>query len=94
MHKETKSMTEMELKLMLLRYNLLSKEKAIAAYMCEHTDAKECIRHGNEWSDYTIDMVWMRDDLRKCGYRFAFIDYKTTGKVQYEVYKIAPIDNN
>ena len=87
-------MTEMELKLVLARYNMLSKERAIAAYRCEHTDADECIRHGNEWSDCTIDMVWMRDDLRKCGYRFAFIDYKTTGKVKYEVYKIVPIDKN
>lgn len=86
-------MSEMELKLMLLRYNLLSKEKAIAAYRSEHTDGKECIRHGNEWTDCTIDMVWMRDDLRKCGYRFAFIGYKTTGKVKYEVYEIAPMDD-
>ena len=84
-------MTEIELKLMLLRYNLLSKEKAIAAYMCEHTDAGKSSYYDNEWTDCTIDMVWMRDDLRKCGYRFAFIGYKTTGKVKYEVYKIAPM---
>lgn len=84
-------MTEMELKLMLARYNMLSKERAIAAYRCEHTDGDECIHHEDEWSDYTIDMVWMRDDLRKCDYRFAFIGYKTTGKVQYEVYKIVPL---
>lgn len=81
----------MELKLMLARYNMLSKERAIAAYRCEHTDGDECIHHEDGWSDYTIDMVWMRDDLRKCGYRFAFIGYKTTGKVQYEVYKIVPL---
>ena len=93
-YKETGNMTEAEMKLTLLLYNMLSKERAVAAYRCEHTDADECIRHGNEWSDYTIDMVWMRDDLRKCGYRFAFVDYKTTGKVQYEVYKIVPIDKN
>ena len=86
-------MTEIELKLMLLRYNVLSKERATAAYMCEHTDAGEYKHYENAWSDYTIDMVWMRDDLRKCGYRFAFIGYKTTGKVQYEVYKIVPMDD-
>lgn len=87
-------MTEMELKLMLLRYNVLSKERATAAYMCEHTDAGKSSYYDNEWSDCTIDMVWMRDDLRKHGYRFAFTGYKTTGKIKYEVYEIVPIDKN
>ena len=86
-------MTEMELKLTLLLYNMLSKEKAEAAYMCEHTNAGEYKHYENAWSDCTIEMVWMRDDLRKLGYRFAFTGYKTTGKVKHEVYKIAPADN-
>ena len=86
-------MTGMELKLVLLRYNMLSKEKAVAAYMCQHTDGSECIHYGDKSSECTIEMRKMEDDLHKDGYRFAFIDYKTVGKVKYEVYKIAPANN-
>ncbi len=86
-------MTEMELKLMFLRYNMLSKEKAIAAYMCQHTDADECIHYGDKLSECTIEMRKMEDDLRKDEYRFVCTDYKTVGKVKYEVYKIAPANN-
>lgn len=84
-------MTEMELKLMLARYNMLAKKEAIAAYMCQHTDADECIHYGSEFSECTIEMRKMKDDLRKYGYRFAYADSKIAGKVQYAVYRIVAI---
>ena len=84
-------MTEMELKLMLARYNMLAKKEAIAAYMCQHTDADECIHYGSEFSECTIEMRKMKDDLRKYGYNFAYTDSKTAGKVQYAVYRIVAI---
>ena len=86
-------MTEMELRLMFLRYNMLSKEKAVAAYMCQHTDADECIHYGDKLSECTIEMRRMEDDLRKDEYRFVCTDYKTVGKVQHEEYKIVPMSN-
>ena len=84
-------MTETELELILLRYNMLAKKRATAAYMCTHTDADECVHYGDKWSECTIEMRKMKDDLRKHGYEFAYTDSKTAGKVQYAVYRIVAI---
>ncbi len=84
-------MTEIEMKLLLTRYNKLSRERAIAAYMCEHTDGDECIHHGDEWSDYTIEMRKMKDDLRKDGYKFVCTNIKAVGEEYYSIYEIAAI---
>ena len=84
-------MTEAEMKLALLRYNMLSKKKATAAYMCKHTDTDKSILYGDEWSECTIEMRKMKDDLRKHGYEFAYTDSRTAGEVQYAVYKIVAI---
>ena len=84
-------MTELEMKLILLRYNMLSKERAIAAYRCEHTDGDECIHYGDEWSECTIEMRKMKDDLRKDGYKFVCTNIKAIGEEYYSIYKIAAI---
>ena len=84
-------MTELEMELALLRYNMLTKKEAIAAYMCQHTDADECIHYGSEFSECTIETRKMKDDLRKYGYNFAYAGSKTAGKVQYAVYRIVAI---
>lgn len=84
-------MTEAEMKLALLRYNLLSKERADAAYMWTLTG--ESVRYESKWSMCVDEMSKMRDELRECGYEFASIGSKVVGKVQHEEYKIVPMSN-
>ena len=84
-------MTETEMKLALLRYNLLSKERADAAYMWTLTGESVC--YEPKWSMCVDEMSKMRDELRKCGYEFASIGSKVVGKVQHEEYKIVPMSN-
>ena len=84
-------MAEAELKLMLLRYNMLSKERAKASYKCMYADNHASCR--DECSEYINEMVRMRDDLREDGYEFAFADYKTAGKIYYKVYEIIPVSS-
>ena len=84
-------MTETEMKLALLRYNLLSKERAEAAYMWTLTGESVC--YESKWSMCVDEMSKMRDELRKCGYEFASIGSKVVGKVQHEEYKIVPMSN-
>ena len=84
-------MTEIELKLALLRYNMLSKERADAAYMWRH--AGESVCYESKWSMCVDEMSKIKADLRECGYEFASIGYKVVGKVQHEEYKIVPISN-
>ena len=84
-------MSELELKLMLLRYNMLSKKKAEAVHRCRN--AGEYTSYGDEWEVYISRMMKMERDLRKDGYEFAFTSIKTAGEVWYSVYKLVPIDN-
>ena len=84
-------MTEIEMKLALLRYNKLSEERADAAYMWRH--AGESVCYESKWSICRDEMSKMRDELRECGYEFASTGYKKVGKVQHEVYKIVPVNN-
>ena len=86
-------MTEMELKLMFLRYNMLSKEKAIAAYMCQHTDADECMHYRDKSSECTIEMRKMEEDLRKYGCEFVRTSSKAAGESRYNVYTLVPTNN-
>ena len=81
----------MELKLMLAIYNMLSKERATAAHMCKHTDADECIHYGDEWSECTIEMRKMKDDLRKDGYKFVCTNIKAVGEEYCSIYEIVAI---
>ena len=83
-------MTETEMKLALLLYNMLSKERADAAYMSAHTSE---YAYDDEQLKCIAKMKKIRDDLRECGYEFASIGYKVVGKVQHEEYKIVPISN-
>lgn len=77
-------MTEAELKLALLRYNMLSKKRAEATYMSAHTGDNS---YNDEWSECVAEMKKIRDDLRECGYNFAI-----AGKIQYNMYEIVPIN--
>ena len=84
-------MTEAEIKLALLRYNMLSKEKADAAYMWGH--AGESVCYESKWSICKDEMSKIRDELRECGYEFDNAGCKAEGKVQYNVYTIVPVSN-
>ncbi len=84
-------MIEAETKLALLRYNLLSKERAVAAYMWGH--AGESVCDEAKWSKCVDEMSKMRDELWSRGYKFDSTGYKKVGKAQYEVYKIVPVSN-
>lgn len=84
-------MTEIELKLLLLRYNNLSKERAKAAYMWRCTGESVC--YESKWSMCVDEMSKIKADLRECGYEFASIGYKVVDKVQHEEYKVVPISN-
>ena len=84
-------MTETELKLALLRYNMLSKERADAAYMWRH--AGESVCDEAKWSKCVDEMSEMRDELRSYGYEFDNAGCKVVGNVQYNVYTIVPVSN-
>ena len=85
-------MTEMELKLMLARYNMLSKERAEAAYMWSLTGKSEYERA--RWSEYVGEMVEISNELRNYGYELVCTGTKATSKTQYRVYKIIHVHSN
>ena len=80
-------MTEIVLKLMLLRYNMLSKEKAAATSKCMHTGEDD------EWTECVDEMMKMGDDLRKYGCEFVRTSSKAAGETRYGVYKIVLTNN-
>lgn len=84
-------MSEIELKLLLLRYNILSKKDDTFAYMCMH--ANTIAGHEYEWAECIDEMTEINNELRNHGYKLVYDDYKTEGEVNYSVYKLAPIDN-
>ena len=84
-------MTEAEMKLALLRYNMLSKERADAAYMWGH--AGESVCYESKWSKCMDEMSKMMADLRKNGYEFIFTHFERAGKFQYQVYDIIPVNS-
>ena len=84
-------MTELEMKLLLLRYNMLAKKRAIAAFTWKH--AGENAHDEAEWSECVNEMMKMNDDLHECGYKFAYASSKIEGKFQYNVYKIVPVND-
>ena len=89
-HKGMKSMTEMELKLFLLRYSRLSKRESTAAYMC--LQAGETMYCNAEWSRCVDEMIEISSYLREHEYDLAYADVKTAGEIKYDVYKIVPIE--
>ena len=84
-------MSEIELKLLLLRYNMLSKKDDTFAYMCMH--ANTIAGHEYEWAECIDEMTEINNELRNHGYKLVYGDYKTEGEVSYSVYRLAPIDN-
>ena len=84
-------MTEIEMKLLLTRYNKLSEERSEAAYMWGH--AGESVCGEARWSKCVDEMSKMRDELWSHGYTFDSTGYKKVGKAQYEVYKIVPVNS-
>ena len=79
-------MTEAELKLMLLRFNMLSKERAEAVHKWRLSG--ESVHYKDEWLKYTDEMTEMMKDLSKYSRAFAYAGSKTEGEVEYAVYKI------
>ena len=61
-------MTEIEMKLLLTRYNKLSEERAEAAYMWSH--AGESVCYQSKWSMCMDEMEKMMNDLRNDGKEF------------------------
>ena len=84
-------MSEIELKLVLLRYNILSKKDDMFADMCIH--ANTIAGHEHEWAECIDEMTEIKNELRKHGYELAYDDYKTEGKLCYSVYKLVSISN-
>ena len=84
-------MSEIELKLLLLRYNMLSKKDDTFAYMCIH--ANTIAGYEYEWAECIDEMTEINNELRNHGYELVYDDYKTEGELNYSVYKLAPIDN-
>ena len=84
-------MTEIELKLLLARYNILSRERAEAAYMWGRSGKSVC--YERKWSKCVDEMSKMRDDLRKSEYEFTYAGFKVVDKLQYSVYKIVPVNS-
>ena len=58
-----KNITEIELKLLLLRYNMLSKKDDIFAGMCIHDNGIE--GHEYEWADCIAEMTEIKNELRE-----------------------------
>ena len=84
-------MTEIEMKLLLTRYNKLSEERSEAAYMWGH--AGESVYYESKWSKCMDEMSKMMNDLRKDGYKFIFTHFERVGKFQYQVYDIIPVND-
>ena len=80
-------MTEIELKLLLLRYNILSRERAKTAEICSHT------RDYGKWADCIGEMKKMEDDLRRHGYEFVYAGFNIADEIRYSVYKIVLTDD-
>ena len=85
-------MTEMELKLTLLRYNVLSREESAAA--SKYMRAGETADYEDKWFKCINEMAKMEDDLREYGYKFVYNGIKAAGSISYSVYKIVPIDHH
>ena len=84
-------MTDTESKLLLLRYNVLSKERAEAAYMWSLT-GKSAYEKA-KWSECVGEMEKISNELRNYGYELVCTGIKTTSKTQYRVYKIVHVYN-
>lgn len=84
-------MTEIEMKLLLTRYNKLSEERSEAAYMWRRAGESMCYQ--SEWSKCMDEMEKMMNDLRKDGYKFIFTHFERAGKFQYQVYDIISVNS-
>lgn len=84
-------MTETELKLLLLRYNMLSKKDDMFADMCMH--ANTIAGHEYEWAECIDEMIEIKNELRSYGYELVYDAYIREGKLCYSVYKLVPISN-
>lgn len=85
-------MTDIELNLLLLRFNMLSKERAEAAYMWSLT-GKSAYEKA-KWLECVDKMAEVSRELRSYGYELVCTDIKATSKTQYRVYKIVHVHSN
>ncbi len=84
-------MTDTESKLLLLRYNVLSKERAEAAYMWSLT-GKSAYEKA-KWLECVGEMEKISRELLSYGYELVCTGTKATSKTQYRVYKIVHVYN-
>ena len=85
-------MTDIELNLLLLRFNMLSKERAEAAYMWSLT-GKSAYEKA-KWLECVDKMAEVSRELRSYGYELVCTGIKATSKTQYRVYKIVHVHSN
>lgn len=85
-------MSEIELKLLLLRYNTLSKERVEAACMWSLTGRSEYEKA--RWLECVGEMEKISNELHSYGYGLVCTGTKTTSKTQYRVYKIVHVRSN
>ena len=76
-------MTDIELNLLLLRFNMLSKERAEASYKWRLTGIRD-----SKWPEYEDEAREMMKELSKYSYAFAYAGSKKAGEVEYAVYKL------
>lgn len=76
-------MTNIDLNLLLLRFNMLSKEKAEASYKWRLTGIRD-----SKWSEYEDEAREMMKELSEYGYAFTYVGSKKAGEVKYSVYKL------
>ncbi len=76
-------MTGSELELALLRYNMLSKERAEASYKWRLTGIRD-----SKWSEYEDEARETMKELSKYSYAFAYAGSKKAGEVEYAIYKL------
>lgn len=84
-------MTEIELKLILLRYNMLSKKRAIAASTWRLTG--ENAHDEAEWAECIGEMREIKNELRNHGYKLTCAGSRVADRLVYEIYKIVPVSN-
>ena len=82
-------MTEIEMKLLLTRYNKLSQERSEAAYMWGH--AGESVCDEAKWDKCRREMGKIEEDLHENGYELVDDGDEVKGKVRYSVYRIVPM---
>lgn len=74
-----------------MTYNMLSEERAKAAYMWRNRNASESLYYEARWDNCVDDMKELEESARKDGYKFIATGTKVKGKVRSDVYTLVKI---